>query len=160
MSAQIKYANGVMVNYSLTTYSPYEGMRIAFNGMDGRIDAWDGIPWRKEEKKLQSELHAAEMNQDMEDMEFEEILISDNFGSYDQLKVMRESGGHGGGDQRLQDRVFKDPDAADPLQHAAGSRDGAMSILIGIAARKSIVENRPIRIENLTDLVPHPTRGT
>jgi predicted dehydrogenase len=160
MSAQIKYANGVLVNYSLTTYSPYEGMRIAFNGMDGRIDAWDGIPWRKEEKKLQSELHAAEMNQDLEDMEFEEILVSDNFGSYDQLKVMRERGGHGGGDQRLQDRVFKDPNAEDPLEHAAGSRDGAMSILIGIAARKSIIENRPVRIENLTELVPHPTRGT
>ena len=160
MSAQIRYANGVMVNYSLTTYSPYEGMRIAFNGFDGRIDAWDGIPWRKDEKKLQSELHTNEMNQDLENMEFEEILVSDNFGSFDQLKVMRESGGHGGGDQRLQDRVFKDPNAPDPLAHAAGSRDGAMSILIGIAARKSIIENRPVRIEELTDLVPHPTRDS
>jgi hypothetical protein len=24
----------------LTTYSPYEGYRIAFNGTKGRIDAW------------------------------------------------------------------------------------------------------------------------
>ncbi|MCB0835629.1 MAG: Gfo/Idh/MocA family oxidoreductase, partial [Bacteroidetes bacterium] len=40
MSAQIKYANDVILNYSLTTYSPFEGWRVAFNGTDGRIEAW------------------------------------------------------------------------------------------------------------------------
>ena len=45
MSAQIKYANNVVVNYSLTTYSPYEGWKIAFNGMKGRIEAWLDIPY-------------------------------------------------------------------------------------------------------------------
>ena len=46
MSAQIKYTNDVIVNYSLTTYSPFEGWRIAFNGMNGRIEAWldDVVP--------------------------------------------------------------------------------------------------------------------
>lgn len=39
MSAQIKYANEVLVNYSLTTYSPFEGWRIAFNGTEGRLEA-------------------------------------------------------------------------------------------------------------------------
>ena len=159
MSAQIKYANGVMVNYSLTTYSPYEGMRIAFNGFDGRIDAWDGIPWRKDEKVKQGTLHSQEMSgQDEEDRDFEEILVMDNFGEYEQIQVLRERGGHGGGDRRLQDKIFLDPSAADPLKHAAGSRDGAMSILIGIAARKSIEENRTVRIEELTDLKPEVVR--
>ncbi len=158
MSAQIKYANGVLVNYSLTTYSPYEGMRIAFNGFDGRIDAWDGIPWRKEEKMKQSDLHEQEMSQDETSTNFEEILVMDNFGEYEQIRVARESGGHGGGDQRLQDRIFVDPSADDPLKHAAGSRDGAMSILIGIAARKSIEENRTVQIEELTDLKPQAIR--
>ena len=63
MAVQIKYANDVQVSYSLTTYSPYEGMRIAFNGMNGRIDAWDGIPWRRQEKINQAGLHAKEMEQ-------------------------------------------------------------------------------------------------
>src|SRR5690606_34103017 len=40
MSAQIRYANKVVANYSLTTYSPFEGWRIAFNGHKGRIEAW------------------------------------------------------------------------------------------------------------------------
>ena len=115
MSAQIKYANGVLVNYSLTTYSPYEGMRIAFNGMDGRIDAWDGIPWRKDEKQAQRDLHDQEMNQDDEDVDFEEIVVMDNFGGYEQIRVLREQSGHGGGDKRLQDKIFLDPNAPDPL---------------------------------------------
>jgi len=40
MAASIKYANGVQVSYSCTTYSPYEGYRIAFNGTEGRLEAW------------------------------------------------------------------------------------------------------------------------
>ena len=40
MAATIRYANGVQVAYSLTAYSPYEGYRVAFNGTNGRIDAW------------------------------------------------------------------------------------------------------------------------
>jgi predicted dehydrogenase len=161
MAVQIKYANDVQVSYSLTTYSPYEGMRIAFNGMKGRIDAWDGIPWRRQEKVNQAELHAKEMaqNDEKEDTDYEEIYVSDNFRESNLIKVPRERGGHGGGDRRLQDKIFRNPDMPDPLKHSAGTRDGAMSILIGTAARKSIDEGRPVKIADLTDLVPHPTRG-
>lgn len=162
MSVQIKYANDVQVTYSLTTYSPYEGMKIAFNGFDGRIDAWHGIPWREEARVSQAELHEQEMSQEelVEAANYEEIMVMDNFSrEYELIKVFQESGGHGGGDVRLQNQIFRNPDMADPLQHAAGIRDGAMSILIGIAARKSIESGESIRIEDLTPLKPHPTRG-
>jgi predicted dehydrogenase len=161
MSVQIKYANDVQVNYSLTTYSPYEGMQIAFNGFDGRIDAWHGIPWRESEKANQSELHAREMSQEAADQptDFEEIMVMDNFSSdYEHLKVYQSAAGHGGGDERLQNRIFRNSDADDPYQHTAGLRDGAMSILIGIAARNSIESGRPVRIDELTTLQPHPNR--
>ena len=46
-----------------------------------------------------------------------------------------------------------------PYKHAAGSRDGAMACLIGIAARKSIDEGRTVKIEELTDLIPSVNRG-
>ncbi len=67
-------------------------------------------------------------------------------------------GGHGGGDAKLLERLFVSPDAPDPLNHAAGTRDGAMSILIGIAARKSIDTGKPVKIADLTDLVPQAIR--
>jgi len=161
MSAQIKYANNVVVNYSLTTYSPYEGWRIAFNGKEGRLESWEDIPWRVQEKINQAQLHAAEMNQKGENAtRYDEIFLMNNFDpEYQIIKVEAARGGHGGGDSRLQDKIFRDPQMADPLKHSAGTRDGAMSCLIGIAARKSIEEKRPIKIEELTDIKPDPNRG-
>lgn len=161
MSVQIKYANDVQVNYSLTTYSPYEGMKIAFNGFNGRVDAWHGIPWREQEKSNQAELHTQEMSQDEIDeaTDYEEIMVMDNFSEQPELiKVFQESGGHGGGDIRLQNQILRNTELEDPLNHTAGSRDGAMSALIGIAARKSIESGEPVRIEDLTDLVPQAKR--
>lgn len=159
MSAQIKYANDVVVNYSLTTYSPYEGWRIAFNGKKGRIEAWLDIPFMKNEQMDQSSLHAAEMNQSgKSDVINEPVVVHKNFEDFKILQVTSERAGHGGGDRRLQDKLFKNPDAADPLKHAAGIRDGAMAILIGIAARKSIESGHPVRIGSLTSLKPSKNR--
>ncbi len=154
MAVQIKYANNVQVSYSLTTYSPYEGWRIAFNGIDGRIDSWQDIPWRSDERVNQAELHAKEMSQDKEKAanDYREIMVMKNWQDYDLVKVPKSAGGHGGGDKKLQDMIFKNPDMPDPLKHAAGTRDGAMSILIGIAARNSIESGKPVRISDLTDI--------
>lgn len=159
MSAQIKYANDVLVNYSLTTYSPFEGWRIAFNGMDGRIEAWQDIPWMENENINQADLHAAEMNQAQEkDMVYNPIVVHKNWNKFELQQVGYNRRGHGGGDQRLQDKIFKNPENPDPLKHAAGVRDGAMSILIGVAARKSIESGGPVRIAELTDLEPRAKR--
>jgi predicted dehydrogenase len=140
MAVQIKYANKVQVSYSLTTYSPYEGYRIAFNGTKGRLEAWiqERQPWPMED--------------------FEEIRITRNFGDTQVLKIPRIEQNHGGGDPRLRDRIFKNPTGSDPFKQAAGIRDGAMSILTGVAARKSIDTGKPVKIADLTDLKPQEQR--
>jgi len=160
MSAQIKYANDVLVNYSLTTYSPFEGWRIAFNGTDGRIEAWLDIPWMENSGMDQAELHAAEMDQGekKDDKERKPIILHKNWKDYQTIEVVSERGGHGGGDKRLHDKIFRNPENPDPYKHSAGTRDGAMSILVGIAARKSIESGRPVRIAELTDLEPRAKR--
>lgn len=160
MAVQIKYANNVQVSYSLTTYSPYEGWRIAFNGMNGRLDSWEGIPWMRSKQVDQAKLHELEMKQDLKEeaTDYDEIMVMQNFEKYEQVKVPKVYGGHGGGDRALQGRLFVNPDAPDPLGHAAGTRDGAMSILIGIAARKSIDTGKPVKIAELTDLVPQKVK--
>ena len=140
MSAQIRYANNVHVSYSCTTYSPYEGYRIAFNGTKGRLEAWiqEQQPWEAEP--------------------YDELRITDNFGETELVRIPHGGGGHGGGDTRLRDRIFKDPNLPDPYRQAAGSRDGAMSILIGIAARESAKTGEPVRIGSLTSLKPRAVR--
>jgi predicted dehydrogenase len=140
MAAQIKYANGVQVSYSCTTYSPYEGYRIAFNGTAGRLEAWvhERQPWLAED--------------------YDEIRITDTFGETHLERISHAGGGHGGGDVRLRDRIFKDPDAPDPYRQAAGARDGAMAVLLGIAARNSAKTGQPVKIGSLTSLTPQATR--
>jgi len=158
MSAQIKYRDNTFVNYSLTTYSPFEGWRIAFNGMDGRLEAWLDIPWMKSDNISQSEMHKLEMSQEEEIRDTEPIIVHKLWEDYKKLDVKFPKGGHGGGDELLQDKVFRTPDQEDPFERAAGVRDGAMSILIGVAARKSIESGEQVRIAELTDLKPRVRR--
>lgn len=160
MSAQIKYANGVIVNYSLTTYSPYEGWQIAFNGMNGRMETWEDIPYLQKTMDDQASRHATEMSNsdDAISGEFREILVMDNFEkNYEIFTTPKIKGGHGGGDVRMHRRIFVDK-KDNPHNVMAGTREGAMSILIGIAARKSIELKRPVKISELTDLVPMVNR--
>jgi len=160
MSAQIIYANGVTVNYSLTTYSPYEGWQIAFNGMTGRLETWEDIPYLQKTPEDQANRHATEMSNadDAIPGEFREIMVMDNFSkNYEIYTTPKIKGGHGGGDVRMQRRMFVDK-TDNPHNVMAGTREGAMSILIGIAARKSIALKRPVKISELTDLVPMANR--
>jgi predicted dehydrogenase len=160
MSAQIIYANGVTANYSLTTYSPYEGWQIAFNGMKGRIETWEDIPYLQKTPEDQAKRHAIEMSNadDAIPGEVREIIAMDNFAkNFEVYTTPKIKGGHGGGDVRMQRRIFTDT-TDNPHNVMAGTREGAMSILIGIAARKSIQLKRPVKISELTDLVPMAKR--
>ncbi len=160
MSAQIIYANGVTANYSLTTYSPYEGWHIAFNGMKGRVESWEDIPYLEKSATDQEGRHATEMsdNNKAKANDFRQIMVMDNFSKdYEMINVPKVAGGHGGGDQEMQRRIFRDKQD-NPYNILAGTRDGAMSTLIGIAARKSIQLKRPVKISELTDLVPMANR--
>ncbi len=159
MSAQIKYANNVSVNYSLTTYSPFEGWRIAFNGTEGRIEASLDIPYNKKVAINQEEMHALEMAQNaIEDIDIESIIVHKLWKKHDTIKVEMEKGGHGGGDTRLQHKIFISPNTKDQFDRSAGIRDGLMSIMVGIAARNSVETNKPIKIKDLIDLKPMAKR--
>lgn len=158
MSAQIKYANNAVVNYSLTTYSPFEGYRVAFNGKEGRIEAWLDIPYLKNMNIDQKQLHEIEMDQESDLMAHEPIIVHKLWNEHETVIVEFEKKGHGGGDKRLHDKIFTNADEKDQFDRAAGVRDGAMSILVGIAARKSIESGNPIKIQELTTLVPREKR--
>jgi predicted dehydrogenase len=157
MAVQIRYANDVQVSYSLTTYSPYEGFRIAFNGMKGRMETWEGVPFLDEFQQDQAELHTKEMNQSSHtegQLAYHEIISQLNFRDFEREKVPYVRAGHWGGDRVIFDQIFRGIVERPELDHRSDARDGAMSVLIGIAARKSIDEGRPIRIADLTSLTP------
>ena len=157
MAVQIKYANNVQVSYSLTTYSPFEGFRFAFNGKSGRIETHEGIPWRVSEQEDQAKLHEKEMDQSTHsnaELKYHEIVSQRNFEDYKRIEFPFIRKGHWGGDKLMFDEIFRGKVIDPKLHHAADLRDGAMAVLIGIAARKSIDERRPVQIAELTDLIP------
>jgi len=103
-------------------------------------------------------MHAAEMSQGDEILESHPIIVHKLWNEYDSELVSYDRKGHGGGDKLLQDKIILHPDKVDEFERSAGSRDGAMSILIGIAARKSIESGSPVKIAELTDLQPRTKR--
>src|SRR5439155_569558 len=132
--------NNVQVSYSLTAYNPYEGYRITFNGTKGKLDAWikERQPWEEDH--------------------FDEIQVTTNFGKRKVIRIDNREAGHGGGDVRLRKHIFNPGNEVDTWRQAAGSRDGAMSCLICIAARNSIDTGKQVRIEDLISLKPQTKR--
>ena len=126
MSAVVKYSNDVSMSYSLNAHMPFEGFRVAFNGELGRLEVrdYERQPWEVAEE------------------DETEIYVTKSFGKRVRVPLPRVEGGHGGGDDRLRDLIFRKAQAPDHMK-LPDSRAGAMSCLTGIAARNSIEQNRP-----------------
>jgi predicted dehydrogenase len=133
MNALVRYSNDVQMSYSVNTFMPIEGYRVAFNGTKGRLEV------RDYERQAWQPTDETEMH------------IIRNFGQRQKVEITKATGGHGGGDDILRNLVFRDISVADHLR-LPSSRAGAMSCLTGIAARHSIDEKRPIKIQDLVKL--------
>ncbi len=133
MAVQVRYHNRVMMSYSLNATMPYEGFLVGFNGSKGRLDVrvYHNQPWPVE--------HLAEFR------------ITENFKSSRTFSLQSGGEGHWGADQVMQDQIFRQS-RPDPLGRSAGSRDGALSAMVGIAARRSIEQSRPVKIEELVKI--------
>jgi predicted dehydrogenase len=130
MNAVVRYANGVNMSYSLNTFMPLEGYHLAFNGTKGRLEVrdYERQPWNP---GMETEIH-----------------VIRNFGPRVKIDVAAPEGGHGGGDDRLRDLIFRNVSVPEHMR-LPDSRAGAMSCLTGIAALKSGDEGRPVRIKEL-----------
>lgn len=158
MGAIVNYSSGTQLNYTLNSFMPFEGWRIAFNGSKGRLEAGVAEAFVPQERPNFAERGRIRRSIDpvraargeLETLSDDEIRIYPLYGGAHIERVPRVGGGHGGGDERLRDMLFRD-DVPDPLGHAAGSRAGAMSILIGVAANHSIAQGRAVYITDLLE---------
>jgi predicted dehydrogenase len=130
MNALVRYSNGVSMSYSLNAFMPFEGYRVAFNGTKGRLEVrdYERQPWEVPEET--------------------EIHVTTNFGQRVKVDLPKAEGGHGGGDDRLRDLIFRNVSVPAHMR-LPDSRAGAMSCLTGIAARRSADEGRPVKIAEL-----------
>src|SRR6185436_9952460 len=94
MNAVVRYSNGVTMSYSVNAFMPIEGYRVAFNGTHGRLEVRDfeRQSWKPEDAT--------------------EIYLMKNFGQREKISPTGSAeGGHGGGDTRLRDLIFRKADA-------------------------------------------------
>jgi len=150
MSVIVRYANRTSMTYHLTAYSPWEGYRIAFNGTKGRLE------YEVVEKSYVSagekDHNFAANVQGSSEIEIEEpasILWRPHWGKIQKIELPASTeGGHGGGDQRMLDEIFLGK-TADDIPRAATAKDGAFSILTGVAANQSMATGVPVSIDSL-----------
>lgn len=154
MSLNVRYRTGAVLTYSLTAYSPREGMRVTLNGDRGRIEYHEFIGTHMN-RAVSPDEFAVEQKPGAE-AEGESIRVFPHFQPSYLVPMPPATGAHGGADDILTHSFFS-PDAAplDPWGRFAGHEQGAASILVGIAARDSIRENRPINLHDLVPLVPN-----
>jgi predicted dehydrogenase len=133
-AATVKYDRGALLSYSVNFSVPYEGYRLAINGTRGRIET--------------QEYHAP--NRTPFPVPVQTIDYFPLFGSKETIHVVFNGGGHGGGDPLIQEDLFLGADQSRPYEILSGAKDGANAVLTGEAVWRSVKENRPVRIQELS----------
>lgn len=139
MGVMVRYKNNAILTYSLNTYIPKEGFRVSFNGSKGRmeLDVLENVYVNAEKEKSEEG-----------SLSYKKITVFPMFGSSYEVEIEALKGGHGGGDPILLNDIFGVP-KEDKFHRAANQVDGAMSILTGVAANKSIASGLPVKIDTL-----------
>ncbi len=141
MNVLVKYESGAQMSYSLTAYSPREGFRVVFTGTKGRIEL---------DVTEQNYVNGGGAQENEGALKSKSLKVYPMWGVPYDVEIEEKTGGHGGGDPVLLNDIFGVPEY-DPFNRAASHEDGAMSILTGIAANKSIATGLPVNVKDLVE---------
>ncbi|MBU4201101.1 MAG: Gfo/Idh/MocA family oxidoreductase [Verrucomicrobia bacterium] len=149
MNLVVRYDSGAFMSYSLNAFVPWEGYKIAFNGTKGRLehDCIESV-YISGDGRVQGGTIPQGTR----------IRHYPHFKPVRDIPVWQSKGGHGGGDMPLIVNLFSPNPPRDPYLRAAGVADGALSILVGVAANKSMRIGRPVRIDQLVKNIPQVRR--
>ena len=150
VSLNIKYSGGTVVSYSLTTHSPYEGPKFVFNGTKGRMEAT--TVYNIAEGKGKNEIKIYDRFSDVITYEFDTRgIVTETNAGFGTSRDILYGGGHGGSDHIMRQMLIRGG-FEDKLGQVADIKAAAMSIGIGIAANKSMKEDRAVYISELYNL--------
>ncbi len=143
MAVLVGYDSGATMTYHLTAYAPWEGYRLMVNGSLGRLEL----------EVVESD-HAAPAA---------DGTLSGGGAGWRRLTVRpfwappREvplpsyrRSGHGGADARMTAVLFGAQ--PDPLARSATARDGALALLTGLAANRSMETGAGVRVADLLEM--------
>ncbi len=146
-----RYRSGVILSYCLVAYSPWEGMHVAITGTKGRaeLDVRETTAWLKGQGDGAHDVSASTGT-----FKHSQIRVYPMFGEGYDVEIPESAGGHGGADPVLLDQLFVPEAPPDPFKRGATHIDGAASILLGIAANRSLKTGQVVRIDDLVKLPP------
>jgi predicted dehydrogenase len=156
LNALVTYDTGATLSYSLNAFNAWEGYMVAFNGTKGRI----------EHSIVESVyINGLETVQGGIAPDGVKIRVIPLRGSAFEIGPWSAEGDHGGGDRLMLEDIFLPAPAPDKYLRAADERAGACSILVGIAANRSLETGASVRLKDLVpdlprpDYAPMPTRA-
>ncbi|KAI0810239.1 hypothetical protein GGR55DRAFT_130835 [Xylaria sp. FL0064] len=142
MNLLVRYKNGAVLTYSLTAYAPWEGFRVNFNGTGGRLEM----------EVVENSYVNSGGDQAVEgSLERRTILLRPLFEKPREVEIEDGRGAHGGGDTVLLNDLFGEP-VSDEFMRAASHVDGALSILTGIAANKSMATGQVVNVDDILSI--------
>ncbi len=145
MAVIVRYNTGVILSYSLISYAPWEGLRVAVTGTRGRIEM-------DIEETVTHLLGDGQTANSKGPFRRAHIRVCPMFGEAYELEAPQGEGGHGGADPVMLEQLFSPDPAPDPYERAASHLDGAASILVGIAANQAMETDRTVAIDDLFPL--------
>lgn len=147
MAVMVRYDNGVVLNYSLVAYSPWEGFRVSITGTRGRIELYNRLGSHIIAGQSDEELTAEQCEGEMQS-----LRVFPMFGQPYDVSLTKAEGGHGGGDPLLLEQLFVPHPPQDPFHRSAGFDAGAASMLIGVCANQSMQTGQAVRCADLLPL--------
>jgi predicted dehydrogenase len=147
MAVTVTYRSGARMSYSLHAFMPWEGYVVAFNGSKGRLEhVCMETAYISGDDAVPGELQP----------EGTKIKVFPHFRSGYEVDVWQGEGGHGGADPVMLQHLFLPDAPEDKYLRAADQRAGAWSILIGVAANRSMERGQAVRIEDLVHGLEEP----
>jgi hypothetical protein len=156
MNALVTYDTGATLSYSLNAFNAWEGYMVAFNGTKGRIEH------SVVESVYVNGTATVQGGIVPDGVKTRVIPIR---GSAQEITPWEAEGDHGGGDRLMLEDIFAPDPSRDRFLRAADERAGACSILVGIAANRSLQTKSAVQIADLVpdlprpDYAPMPTRA-
>ncbi|MEM1445738.1 MAG: Gfo/Idh/MocA family oxidoreductase [Planctomycetota bacterium] len=138
-----RFTKGTVMSYSLVAYCPWEGERLTVTGTEGQVEYFGRgkghvIAGQSDEELAQDQYQGEKY-----------IRLQRMFEEPQNITIPKATGGHGGGDARLLQRIFIPDGEPDELGRDATHIDGAKSVLTGVAANRSIENKQMIEFETL-----------
>ncbi len=148
MNVIVKYRSGATLSYSLNTFMPWEGYVVSINGTRGRIEhRCEETVYVNGDGNVPGALKK----------EGTWIRVYPQGEPAYEIDIWEGEGGHGGADPVMLRYIFDaENQPADKYLRASDQRAGAWSIMSGVAANRSMAEDRPIRIEELLPVIEEP----